>query len=135
MPAGIGDPFLYLENEGRRAATVSVLDAAKVASLGIEIIDPATLGQDDLIAAGVDAVHLEAEICLRAVHALRITEATVPPEFPLFVADHLRANGIELTIDDDEFAASPPGQDRVRAGRASGARRRPPTRRWASRAR
>ena len=30
IPAGIGDPFLYLENDGRRAATVSVLDAAKV---------------------------------------------------------------------------------------------------------
>ena len=103
MPAGIGDPFLYLENDGRRAATVSVLDAAQVSAHGIEIIDPATLGQDDLIASGLDHVHLEAEICLRAAQALRITEATVPPEFPLFVADHLRANGIELTIDDDEF--------------------------------
>jgi Xaa-Pro aminopeptidase len=80
-----------------------VLDASRVAEHGIEIIDPIELGQDDLIAAGLDHVALEAEICLRAVHALRITEATVPPEFPLFVADHLRANGIELTIDDDEF--------------------------------
>jgi len=80
-----------------------VLDAAQVSAHGIEIIDPATLGQDDLIASGLDHVHLDAEICLRAAQALRITEATVPPEFPLFVADHLRANGIELTIDDDEF--------------------------------
>ena len=48
-------------------------------------------------------MQLEAEICLRAVQALGITAATVPPEFPLFVADHLRANGIELTVDDDEF--------------------------------
>jgi Xaa-Pro aminopeptidase len=80
-----------------------VLDASKVAAHGIEIIDPIQLGQDDLIASGLDHVALEAEICLRAAHALRITEATVPPEFPLFVADHLRANGIELTVDDDEF--------------------------------
>jgi Xaa-Pro aminopeptidase len=103
VPVGIGDPFLYLENEGRRAATVSVLDAPRVSALGIEIVDPATLGQDDLIASGIDRLAIEAEICLRAAQALRITEATVPPEFPLFVADHLRANGLELTVADDEF--------------------------------
>jgi Xaa-Pro aminopeptidase len=80
-----------------------VLDASKVAAHGIEIIDPIELGQDDLIATGLDHVALDAEVCLRAAQALRITEATVPPEFPLFVADHLRANGIELTVDDDEF--------------------------------
>ena len=45
VPVNIGDPFLYLENEGRRAATVSILDAAKVAEHGIEILDPATLGE------------------------------------------------------------------------------------------
>ena len=103
MPVNIGDPFLYLENEGRRAATVSILDAAKVAEHGIEILDPATLGSDDLIASGVPRLEIEAELCLRAAHALRIMEATVPPEFPLFVADHLRANGLELTVDEDEF--------------------------------
>jgi Xaa-Pro aminopeptidase len=103
VPVGIGDPFLYLENDGRRAATVSVLDAPKVAALGVEIIDPITLGQDDLIAAGLDRLAVEAESCLRAAQALRITEATVPPEFPLFVADHLRANGVEVTVDDGEF--------------------------------
>jgi Xaa-Pro aminopeptidase len=80
-----------------------VLDASKVARHGVEIIDPIELGQDDLIATGLDHVALDAEICLRAAQALRITEATVPPEFPLFVADHLRANGLELTISDDEF--------------------------------
>ena len=103
MPAGIGDPFLYLELDGRRAATVSVLDAAKVATLGIEILDPATLGIDDLVASGVDRLGLEAELSLRAVQQLGISEASVPPEFPLYVADHLRANGIELTVDGDEF--------------------------------
>ena len=28
IPAGIVDPFLYVEHDGRRVATVSVLDAA-----------------------------------------------------------------------------------------------------------
>ena len=104
VPTSITDAFLYLENDGRRAATVSVLDAPKVAEAGIEIIDPITLGQDDLVAAGLDRLAIEAEICLRATQALGIAAATVPPEFPLFVADHLRANGLELSVDDQEFA-------------------------------
>jgi Xaa-Pro aminopeptidase len=104
VPAGIGDPFLYLEHGGRRAATVSVLDAAKVSKHGIEILDPSTLGTDELVAAGFDRLEIEAEISLRAAQQLGITEASVPPEFPLFVADHLRANGIELTVDDGEFS-------------------------------
>ncbi len=111
MPAGIGDPFLYLENNGRRAATVSVLDAAKVSKHGVEILDPSTLGSDELLAAGLDRLQLECELSLRAVQDLGITSATVPPDFPLFIADHLRANGIELTIDDDEFS----GRRRVKS--------------------
>ncbi len=74
-----------------------------MAAHGIEIIDPATLGGDDLIASGLDRIAIEAEICLRAAQALQITQASVPPEFPLYVADHLRAGGLELTVDDDEF--------------------------------
>ena len=52
VPLGIIDPFLYLEADGRRAATVSVLEADKVSALGIEVIEPDRLGIDDLIAAG-----------------------------------------------------------------------------------
>jgi Xaa-Pro aminopeptidase len=103
VPAGIGDPFLYLENDGRRAATVSVLDADKVSKHGIEILEPDTLGLDELMESGRDRLEIYAEIDLRAVRALGITAAVVPPEFPLFHADYLRAAGIELTVDADEF--------------------------------
>jgi Xaa-Pro aminopeptidase len=48
-------------------------------------------------------LQINAEISLRAARELGIGAAHVPPEFPLFVADHLRANGIELTIDEQEF--------------------------------
>jgi Xaa-Pro aminopeptidase len=34
-----------------------------------------------------------------------VTAALVPPRFPVFVADHLRANGIELTVDGETFVA------------------------------
>ena len=88
-----------------------MLDADKVVAAGVEAINPITLGADDLIAAGLDQLAIEAEVCLRAARELGIAAASVPPEFPLFVADHLRANGIELTIDEDEFV----GRRRVKS--------------------
>jgi Xaa-Pro aminopeptidase len=103
VPLGIGDPFLYLEDGERRVATVSVLEADKVSALGIEVIDPAKLGSDELIASGLDRLAVEAEICVRACGELGITAADVPPEFPLFVADALRAAGVTLTIDAGVF--------------------------------
>src|SRR5262249_44129922 len=92
IPAGIGDPFLYLERDGRRAATVSMLDAHKVPE-DIEVIDGATLGRDDLIGSGLGMLEIEAEVSLRALQRVGITEAAVPPDFPLFLADHFRAGG------------------------------------------
>jgi Xaa-Pro aminopeptidase len=80
-----------------------VLEADKVSALGIEVIDPSTLGIDDMIAAGMDRVGIDAELCVRACRELGIAGASVPPEFPLFVADRLRAGGVELTVDDGLF--------------------------------
>jgi Xaa-Pro aminopeptidase len=80
-----------------------VLDAQKVVESGVEVIDPITLGSDELVEAGLSRLDIDAEVSLRAAKALGITQATVPPEFPLFVADHLRANGMEVTVDEDEF--------------------------------
>ena len=103
IPVGILDPFLYAESDGRRAATVSVLDRDKVAPLGIEVLDSYELGLDELIAAGLRRTEIDAEIALRAARRLGISNALVPPSFPLFVADHLRAAGLEVTVDEDLF--------------------------------
>jgi Xaa-Pro aminopeptidase len=105
VPAGIGDPFLYLEADGRRAAAISVLDAEKVRAQGIEVIDPAALGLDDLVAQGFDRRLLNAEIARRACERLGVQRAVVPPQFPVLVADHLRGGGIALTPDEDVFVA------------------------------
>jgi Xaa-Pro aminopeptidase len=103
IPAGIIDPFLYAEVDGRRAATVSVLDADKVAKLGIDVLDPATLGADELLASGMSRHELSLEIALRACRALGLERAAVPPEFPVAVADHLRANGVTLDVEPETF--------------------------------
>src|SRR5829696_5235973 len=103
IPVGIIDPFLYAETGGRRAATVSVLDADKVSALGIDVIDPSQLGADELLAAGVSRYQLGLEISLRACRELGVERAIVPPEFPLGVADHLRAGGVALDVDSEAF--------------------------------
>jgi|SRR5919108_826870 Xaa-Pro aminopeptidase len=103
IPVGIVDPFLYAEADGRRAATVSVLDADKVRALGIGVIDPAQLGADELIAAGLSRHELALEISLRACRELGLERATVPPSFPLAVADHLREGGVALDVDAEAF--------------------------------
>jgi Xaa-Pro aminopeptidase len=103
IPVGIIDPFLYVESNGRRAATVSVLDADKVAPMGIEIVDPFELGADELFARGISRHEVEIELARRACERLGVHRALVPSEFPVGVADHLREAGIELVVDPEAF--------------------------------
>src|SRR5215217_692818 len=122
VPAGIVDPFLYAEVDGRRAGVISVLDAdnARAAAPGIEIIDPSALGSDELVAGGVAPEQLQVEVALRAVRQLGIASAIVPFGFPVAVADHLRAAGIELRVDQSAFV----GRRRVKtAAQLEGLRR------------
>ena len=103
IPVVIVDPFTYIEAGGRRAATVSVLDADKVTALGIEVLDTYALGRDELISQGLSRDAVDEEIALRACRELGVERALVPPTFPLAVADHLRAGGIELIPDAEHF--------------------------------
>lgn len=82
-----------------------MLDADKVAAHGIEIVDSYELGMDELIESGIRRSEIDAEISLRACRRLGVAGASVPLQFPLFVADHLRAAGMELTVDEDAFVA------------------------------
>ena len=47
----------------------------------------------------------ELEVCVRAARRLGIKRASVPPEFPLGLADRLRAADIEIAVDDELFEA------------------------------
>src|SRR4051794_15659350 len=104
VPAGIVDPFPYLETGGRRVGFISVLDADNARATGIEVIDPLTLGRDELLAQGLAPDEIEVETALRACRLLGVQSAIVPFGFPVAVADHLRAGGIELTVDPQAFA-------------------------------
>lgn len=105
IPLAIGDPFLYLEADGRRAVLTNALEEARIADTApdVERLMMDALGRDELVAAGRSRVEIEEELCLRAVAALSIREAVVPPEFPLGLADHLREAGLTLKVDDEPF--------------------------------
>jgi Xaa-Pro aminopeptidase len=103
VPLSIGDPFTLLELDGRRIGVVSVLERDAVAATGVEVVDPSALGRDELAARGVDPLTADAESALRLLRREGVEAATVPPDFPILVADHLRAQGIELAVDADAF--------------------------------
>ena len=100
VPLGIGDPFLYAETNGSRHVVIGSLEIPRVRELGrFEIHPPEEFGVDELIAAGRKSDEVLDELVLRACRTLGITDAVVPFWFPLRVADHLRANGVDLTAD------------------------------------
>jgi Xaa-Pro aminopeptidase len=105
VPLGIGDPFLYLEIDGRRAVLTNVLEVDRIAQQAPELerLLGEQFGRDELIAEGLSYEQIDRELYVRAARELGIAAAAVPPDFPLAVADRLRAEGIELTPDDELF--------------------------------
>ena len=105
VPLSIGDPFLYLESGGRRAVVTNALEETRIARAAPDLerllID--ALGRDELLAAGWPRHDIEFEVCVRGAEQMGITDAVVPPEFPVALADRMRARGIDLTPDDAPF--------------------------------
>jgi Xaa-Pro aminopeptidase len=105
VPLGIGDQFLYLETNGRRAVLTNVLEVDRIAQQApdLERLLGEQLGRDELIEQGLSYTEVDWELYVRAVRELGISQAVVPPDFPLGVADRLRAEGVELTADEALF--------------------------------
>ena len=105
VPLGIGDPFLYLETNGRRVVVTNPLEDDRIAEAApdLERLLADDLGLDDLIAKGLQREVVYRELFARAVDRVGIRAAIVPPEFPIALADRLRDTGVELTPDDEEF--------------------------------
>jgi Xaa-Pro aminopeptidase len=107
VPLGIGDPFLYLETNGRRVVVTNPLEDDRIAEAApdLERLLADELGLDELIAQGLQREVVYRELFARAVDRVGIRAAVVPPEFPIALADRLREAGVELTPDDAEFEA------------------------------
>jgi Xaa-Pro aminopeptidase len=104
VPIGIPDPFLYAEQDGAKHIAIGAMEIPRLAELGLFELHPSEeYGSDELIASGLSYPEVRQEVVLRAVKGLGITSAVVPETFPLWLADRLRAEGIELTVDHDFF--------------------------------
>ena len=104
VPVDVLDPFLYVEQGDRRTVFIWKADADRVAATGAEIVDLYTVGRDEFLEQGLPNHQVELETCVRACAHLGVTEAKIPFEFPVALADRLREAGIALTVDPEYFA-------------------------------
>lgn len=107
VPVPVIDPFPFVElDDGRRVAVMSATDREPVGAVApdVEVIDASELGRDELVAQ-LGYVRVEWELLLRVCRRLGVSRASVPHDFPVGAADHLRAGGIELAVDLETFAA------------------------------
>ena len=105
VPLGIPDPFFYAEIDDRRVVVCSAMEAARVDGLGagLEVHTTEEYGADELRRSGLDPHAYATELATRIVRGLAVEAATVPRDFPLGIADALRAGGVELTVDQKLF--------------------------------
>jgi Xaa-Pro aminopeptidase len=104
VPVAIGDDFVYVERDGTRLVAVASLETPRLGGNGLDVHAFEDFGYDDLLAQGLNREQALVEIALRACRETGLTSAAVPPDFPVAVADHLRANGVELSPDFELFA-------------------------------
>jgi Xaa-Pro aminopeptidase len=103
VPVTISDPFLYAEHDGRRCVVTSELEVERIQGVGLDVIPYQELGLDELMRSGLSRDEILLELTLRGCRSIEIRSAAVPKTFPLDVADHLRAHGIELHVDRQLF--------------------------------
>jgi Xaa-Pro aminopeptidase len=104
VPIGIPDPFLYVEKDGAKHIAIGAMEIPRLAQLNMFELHPSEeYGSDELVRSGLSYPEVRQEVAVRAVKALGITTAVVPETFPLWLADALRADGVELTVDGDFF--------------------------------
>jgi len=106
IPIAIGDPFAYAEVDGRAIVLTSSLEQERIAAVrpDAEIIEWADVGFHELLESGMPRDQMLLELVSRAVAKMGLREAVVDPDFPLAVADRLRADGLHLTPDHGTFA-------------------------------
>ncbi len=106
VPLSIPDAFLYVELGGSRHVVVTPFEIERIEELGagLQAHPYEEFGYDDLIAQRLPREEVNLALVVNACKELGVTEAVVPPTFPLEFADRLRAAGIDLTPDSEEFA-------------------------------
>jgi Xaa-Pro aminopeptidase len=104
VPLAIIDPFLFAEIDGRPLVVTSLLERDRIAAVrpDAELLDIFDLGIKQLIVdEGMNREAAMREVLARAVAQAGVRDAIVPGDFPMGLADRLRADGVTLTIDDE----------------------------------
>jgi len=107
VPIAFIDPLLWAQLDGRTLVLTSQLERTRIARVlpEAEIVDYFAFGMRELRQQGLSHAEAEREVVARVVQEVGITGATVPGDFPLGLADRLRADGFELVVDDRAVAA------------------------------
>lgn len=104
VPVAVPDPFMYVERNGTRTAYVGSLEVPRLLGVeGLETVPLEDLGLDTLIEQGLGWHQMTTELALRACRAAHVESALTPRDFPLEVADYLRANAIEVEAKGELF--------------------------------
>jgi Xaa-Pro aminopeptidase len=129
VPITIIDPLLWAEADGRPVILTSRLEAERIAAAmpDAEILDFFDFGMKELREQGLPHAAAECEVAARVAERLGITEVAVPGDFPVALADRLRADDIVVTIDDALFhgrrrAKSPRELEGIRAAQRAAER-------------
>jgi Xaa-Pro aminopeptidase len=105
VPLTVPDAFFYLEQNGTKHVVAPSMELVRLPEVAPELVGHPfeEYGIDQLFREGKTLEQAQLEVLLRACRALGVERAVVPAEFPVREADHLRANGIELTPDKTFF--------------------------------
>ena len=97
----IGDPFAYIETDGKRIIVTSELEAdvARRTSTATEVWTGSEFGSRELVKGGMSYHDAELEVVRRALERLALDAVAVPPSFPVELADFLRGHGVAVTAD------------------------------------
>jgi Xaa-Pro aminopeptidase len=107
LPIAIGDPLLFGVVNGRPHVMTNSLERERIAAAlpEAELHDVRDLGFYELLDSDLSRDAVLLELASRAAAAMGVSEALVDPDFPLAVADRLRADGLALIPDAQMFAS------------------------------
>jgi Xaa-Pro aminopeptidase len=104
VPVSVPDPFLYVERNGSRTAFVGSLEIPRLEGVaGLGTVPLEELGLDELVGQGLTWHEMTPELVLRACRQASVESAVTPRDFPLELADYLRAHAIELQAKGELF--------------------------------
>lgn len=106
VPVAIPDPFLYAEVGGRAHIMATSLERDRLAAVRPDavLIDVGELGFHELLRSGLSRDEVFLELTSRSARRAGVRQAIVDFDFPLGVAERLRADGIALTVDEAQVS-------------------------------